>query len=90
MGQNVIYLKTMNWIKKFWIAITCTLPFAASAAAPFVVGAIAGVGVIAGFSIYRTAAPVNMADAMNFFHMLDMPNVFRCYGGDVKFAAGGV
>lgn len=31
------------------------------------IGALAGVGVIAGFSIYRTAAPVNMADALNFF-----------------------
>ena len=43
------------------------LPFSAGAAVPFVVGAIAGVGVIAGFSIYRTATPVNMADALNFF-----------------------
>ncbi len=43
------------------------LPFSAGAVAPFVVGGIAGIGVIAGFSIYRTMAPVNMADAMKFF-----------------------
>lgn len=43
------------------------LPFSAGAVAPFVVGGIAGLGVVAGFSIYRTAAPVDMADAMKFF-----------------------
>ena len=57
----------MNKLKKFWIVFLSMLPFSAGAAVPFVVGAIAGVGVIAGFSIYRTAAPVNMADALNFF-----------------------
>lgn len=57
----------MNKLKKFWIVFLSFLPFSAGAVAPFVVGAIAGVGVIAGFSIYRTAAPVNMADALNFF-----------------------
>ena len=57
----------MNWLKKFWIVFVSFLPFTAVAAAPLVVGAIAGVGVIAGFSIYRTAVPVNMADALNFF-----------------------
>lgn len=57
----------MSWIKKFWIVFLSFLPFGAGAIAPFVVGSIAGLGVIAGFSIYRTAAPVNMADAMNFF-----------------------
>lgn len=63
----MIYLKAMNRLKKFWIVFLSFLPFSAGAVAPFVVGAIAGVGVIAGFSIYRTAAPVNMADALNFF-----------------------
>ncbi len=43
------------------------LPFGAGAVAPLVIGGIAGIGVIAGFSIYRTAAPVNMADALSFF-----------------------
>ena len=63
----MVYLKTMNWLKKFWIVFVSFLPFTAGTAAPLVVGAIAGVGVIAGFSIYRTAVPVNMADALNFF-----------------------
>ena len=63
----MVYLKAMNRLKKFWIVFLSFLPFSAGAVAPFVVGAIAGVGVIAGFSIYRTAAPVNMADALNFF-----------------------
>ena len=57
----------MSWFKKFWIVFLSFLPFASGAVAPFVVGAIAGVGVLAGFSIYRTAAPVNMNDALNFF-----------------------
>lgn len=57
----------MNKLKKFWIVFLSFLPFSAGAVAPFVVGSIAGLGVIAGFSIYRTAAPVNMADALNFF-----------------------
>ncbi len=44
------------------------LPFGAGAVAPaIVVGGIAGAGVLAGFSIYRTVAPVDMADALNFF-----------------------
>lgn len=57
----------MSWFKKFWIVFVSFLPFSAGAIAPFVVGTIAGLGTIAGFSIYRSAAPVNMADAMNFF-----------------------
>ena len=63
----MIYLKTMSKLKKFWIVFLSFLPFSAGAVAPFVVGAIAGVGVIAGFSIYRTTVPVDMAGAMNFF-----------------------
>ena len=63
----MIYLKTMNRLKKFWIVFLSFLPFSAGAVAPFVVGTIAGVGVIAGFSIYRTAVPVDMADALSFF-----------------------
>lgn len=57
----------MNKIKNFWMIFLSFLPFSAGAVAPLVVGGIAGLGVIAGFSIYRTAAPTNMADAMNFF-----------------------
>ena len=57
----------MRWVKKFWIVFVSFLPFSAGAVAPFVVAAIAGAGVLAGFSIYRTAVPVNMNDALNFF-----------------------
>ncbi|MDE6250409.1 MAG: hypothetical protein K2M34_02110 [Alphaproteobacteria bacterium] len=57
----------MNWFKKFWIVFVSFLPFSAGAIAPFVVGGIAGLGTIAGFSIYRSVVPVNMNDAMNFF-----------------------
>ena len=63
----MIYLKIMNWLKKFWIVFLSFLPFGAGAVAPLVIVAVAGVGVLAGFSIYRTAAPVNMNDALNFF-----------------------
>ena len=57
----------MRWLKNFWITFISFLPFAAGAASPVVVGLIAGAGVLAGFSIYRSAVPVNMADAMSFF-----------------------
>ncbi|MDR0726606.1 MAG: hypothetical protein LBF37_00920 [Rickettsiales bacterium] len=57
----------MSKLKKFWIVFLSFLPFTAGAVAPFVVGGIASVGVIAGFSIYRSATPVNMADALSFF-----------------------
>ena len=63
----MIYLITMNRLKKFWIVFLSFLPFTAGAVAPLVVGGIAGVGVIAGFSIYRSMSPVNMADAYSFF-----------------------
>lgn len=57
----------MDRLKKFWIMFVSFLPLTAGAVAPLVIGGIAGLGVIVGFSIYRTVAPVNMADAMNFF-----------------------
>ncbi len=57
----------MSKLKKFWIVFLSLLPFSAGAVAPFVVGAIAGIGVIAGFSIYRSSVPVDMAGAMDFF-----------------------
>lgn len=60
-------LKKMNKIKKFWILFLSFLPFGAGAVAPLVIGGIAGVGVIAGFSIYRSYSPVDMASALNFF-----------------------
>lgn len=57
----------MNRLKKFWIVFLSFLPFGAGAIPPLVIGGIAGIGAIAGFSIYRTLAPVNMADALKFF-----------------------
>lgn len=63
----MVYLKTMNRLKKFWIVFLSFLPFSAGAVTPLVIGTIAGVGAIAGFSIYRTVAPVNMQDALSFF-----------------------
>lgn len=54
-------------LKKFWITFLSFLPFGAAAVSPWVVGAVAGAGAIAGFSIYRSMAPVNVADAMKFF-----------------------
>ena len=63
----MIYLKTMNRLKKFWIVFLSFLPFGAGAVAPLVIAGLAGATAIAGFSIYRTMAPVNMADAYKFF-----------------------
>ena len=57
----------MNRLKKFWITFLSFLPLTAGAAAPFIIGGIAGVGVIAGFSIYRSTAPVDMNGAYSFF-----------------------
>ena len=63
----MVYLKTMNRLKKFWIVFLSFLPFGAGAVAPLVIAGLAGATAIAGFSIYRTLAPVNMADANQFF-----------------------
>ena len=54
-------------LKKFWITFLSFLPFGAAAVSPWVVGAVAGAGAIAGFSIYRSMAPVDVTDAMKFF-----------------------
>lgn len=63
----MVYLKAMKGLKKFLVAFFALLPFSAGAVAPFVVGLIGSGIVIAGFSIYRSMAPVNMADALSFF-----------------------
>lgn len=57
----------MRFIKRLWLWLIPVLPFAAGAAAPLLIGGIAGVGVLAGFSIYRSMSPVDMADALSFF-----------------------
>ncbi len=62
----MVYLKT-HMLKKFWITFLSFLPFGAAAVSPWLVGAVASVGAVAGFSIYRSMSPVNVADAMKFF-----------------------
>lgn len=57
----------MSRIKKFWILFLSFLPLSAGAVAPLVVGGIASAVGIAGFSIYRSMSPVDMADALKFF-----------------------
>lgn len=57
----------MKALKKFWIWFVALLPFSAWGVAPLVLGGAAvGVGII-GVSIWRTAAPVDMASALDFF-----------------------
>ena len=57
----------MNRLKKFWIVFLSFLPFGAGALPQVILGALAVIGVTAGFSIYRSMAPVNMADSVKFF-----------------------
>lgn len=57
----------MSKLKKFWIIFLSFLPFSAGAIAPLAIGAIGGGIAIAGFSIYRSMAPVDMVDALSFF-----------------------
>ena len=57
----------MNWLKKFWIVFLSFLPIGAGAVVPWVIAGVAGVGVVAGFSIYRTSVPVDMSGAYQFF-----------------------
>ncbi len=57
----------MKTLKKFWLWFVALLPFSAWGVAPLVLGGAAvGVGII-GVSIWRTAAPVDMASALDFF-----------------------
>ena len=57
----------MKLLKKFCLMFVAMFPFAAGAIAPIVVGGIAaGVGIL-GMSIWRTASPVNMQEALDFF-----------------------
>lgn len=57
----------MKWIKKFWLGFIMAMPFAAGAVAPLVIGGVAvGVGIL-GVSIWRSVAPVNISEALNFF-----------------------
>ena len=80
----------MNRIKKFWILFVSFLPFSAGAVAPFVIAAIAGVGVLAGFSIYRTSVPVNMSEAFSFFSSCWSCQMFSDIIGTISDALPGV
>lgn len=61
------YNSVVTRLKKFWILFLSFMPLSAGAIAPLAIGAIGGGVAIAGFSIYRSMAPVNMADALSFF-----------------------
>ena len=57
----------MKALKKIWLWFIALLPFSAWGVAPLVLGGVAvGVGII-GVSIWRTASPVDMASALDFF-----------------------
>ncbi|MBR1380337.1 MAG: hypothetical protein IJ560_01995 [Alphaproteobacteria bacterium] len=94
----------MSRLKKFLIVFMSFMPFAAGALAPVVVALVGGIAAIAGFSIYRTNFPVDMAGALKFFstcwscHMFSdvmavmsnaIPGVYHAIGLTViPFAAG--
>lgn len=63
----MIYLKTMNVLKKFWIVFLSFLPLSAGAVVPLLIGGVLGGAGILGFSIYRSMSPANMSDALSFF-----------------------
>lgn len=57
----------MKALKKFWVWFIALLPFSAWGVGPLVLGGAAvGVGII-GVSIWRTASPVDMKSALDFF-----------------------
>ena len=57
----------MKVLKKFWLWFIALFPLSAGAVVPLVIGGAAvGVGII-GVSIWRTASPVDMASALDFF-----------------------
>lgn len=57
----------MKSLKKFWVWFIALMPFSAWGIAPLVLGGAAvGVGLI-GVSVWRTASPVDMAGALDFF-----------------------
>ena len=57
----------MKLLKKFWLGFLAAMPLSAGAVTPLIIGGAAvGVGII-GVSIWRTAAPVNISEALDFF-----------------------
>ncbi len=57
----------MNRLKKFWIIFLSFLPIGAGAIPAWLIGIGIGAAGIAGFSVYRTFVPVDMAGALEFF-----------------------
>lgn len=57
----------MKVLKKFCLMFVAMFPLTAGAIAPIVVGGIAAAVGIVGVSIWRTASPVNMQEALDFF-----------------------
>ena len=55
----------MSKLKKFLIVFLSFLPISAGAVVPWLIAG--GVAVIAGISIWRSVAPVNISDALQFF-----------------------
>ena len=80
----------MNWLKNFWIVFVSFLPFSAGAIAPLLVVGIAAVGVLAGFSIYRSVAPVDMNSALSFFSTCWSCQMFSDIMGSVSNILPGV
>ncbi|MCR4917379.1 MAG: hypothetical protein K5912_00345 [Alphaproteobacteria bacterium] len=69
----------MNRLKKFFIVFFSFFPLTAGAIVPWlVVGGGLGIGAlgIAGYSTYRTLAPVNMSEALQFFSSCWTCNMF--------------
>ena len=57
----------MKLLKKFWVGFLAAMPLTVGAVTPLVIGGAAvGVGII-GVSIWRTVAPVNISEALDFF-----------------------
>ncbi|MCL2018006.1 MAG: hypothetical protein FWG80_04540 [Alphaproteobacteria bacterium] len=57
----------MTRIKKFWIIFFSLLPFSAVAIGKFAFIFVSSLIATAGFSVYRSLAPVDMGDALKFF-----------------------
>ncbi|MBQ1928076.1 MAG: hypothetical protein II179_03350, partial [Alphaproteobacteria bacterium] len=55
----------MSKLKKFFIVFLSFFPLSAGAILPWLLAA--GAATIAGFSIWRSTAPVDMQDALSFF-----------------------
>ena len=64
----------MSKLKKFLIVFLSFFPLTASAIVPWLIAA--GVATIAGVSIWRSTAPVNMNDALSFFSSCWTCNMF--------------